>query len=497
MTEARKSFLNMISGLVYQMVSVVVGLIIPRLILVYFGSETNGLLNSLTQIFQYMALLEAGVGVVSTQVLYRRISKKDYCGIRSCLTATAYYYRNTGILYTDVVLIFSIIYPIIISSELPSLSVSWLIISFGINGALNFFVAGKYKILLEADGRKYIINVAALTAAILSNLTKTFLILKGYSIVIVQLGYSLISLLQLLMISCYAKSQYQWLRKRTSPDFHAITQRYSALIHQVSGLIFGSTDMILLTAMCDLKIVSVYATYNMVANMVNNLLSQVSGSVSFKMGQLYQADKEKYIIFHHMFEIVNFILVFTAFTILYLFLLPFMALYTKGITDINYLDPKLPLLFVLVQLLSAGRTASGNVINYAGHFQKTQWRAIFESVINLTVSIIGIYYLGIYGALLGTIAALLYRSNDVTWYAAKKLLGIRPWYTYRRWLSCGIIFLAITILSKKINFMSKSYLQLFGKAVITGIILFMIYSIVEGIIERKAIIKWFRTQKFV
>ena len=482
----------MLSGLISQMVSVVVGLIIPRLILIYFGSETNGLLNSLTQIFQYIALLEAGVGVVSTQVLYGKLSKDDYQEIRSCLSATEYYYRNTGILYTDVVLIFALCYPLFISSSLSSVEVSWLIISFGINGALNFFISGKYRILLEADGRKYVINIAGLTAALFANLVKVFLILRGYSIVIVQFGYSFINLLQLLIIYCYAKQQYRWIRRKAAPNFHAIEQRYSALIHQISGLIFGSTDMILLSAMCDLKIVSVYATYNMIANMVNNLLSQINGSVSFKMGQLYQTDKEKYIIFHHMFEIVNFILVFTAFTVMYLFLLPFMALYTKGITDINYLDEKLPLLFVLVQLLSAGRTASANVINYAGHFQKTQWRAILESVINLTVSILGIYYLGIYGALLGTIVALLYRSNDTTWYAAKKLLYIQPWYTYRRWLSCGIIFFGITIVSKNVNFMSKNYLQLLGKAVATGIILFLVYSVVEGIIERKAIVKCLR-----
>lgn len=479
----------MLSGLIFQVVSVAVGLIIPRLILIYFGSETNGLLNSLTQIFQYIALLEAGVGVVSTQVLYGKLSNKNYQEIRSCLSATAYYYRNTGILYTDVVLIFAIFYPALISSSLSSQEVSWLVISFGINGVLNFFIAGKYKILLEADGRKYVINIAALTAALAANLVKIFLILKGYSIVIVQFGYSLISLLQLLIIYCYTKKQYRWIRRKTAPNFHAIEQRYSALIHQISGLIFGSTDMILLSAMCDLKIVSVYATYNMIANMVNNLLSQINGSVSFKMGQLYQTDKEKYINFHHMFEIGNFILVFTAFTVMYLFLLPFMTLYTKGITDINYLDEKLPLLFVLVQLLSAGRTASANVINYAGHFQKTQWRAILESIINLTVSIVGIYYLGIYGALLGTITALLYRSNDTTWYAARKLLCIKPWYTYRRWLSCGIIFLGIIIISKNVNFMSENYLQLLEKAVVTGVILFLVYSVVEGIIERKIIVK--------
>ena len=176
-----------------------------------------------------------------------------------------------------------------------------------------------------------------------------------------------------------------------------------------------------------------------------------------KKGQLYQADKDKYLLFHHIFEIVNFIIVFTAFTVTYLYLLPFISLYTEGITDVNYLDKRLPILFVLVQLLSSGRIASGNVINYAGHFQKTQSRAVLESAINIVVSVVGIYYLGIYGALMGTIAALMYRVNDVAWYSAKKLLNISPWYTYRRWISCGILFAGISMLSKSFSFTVNNY----------------------------------------
>ena len=41
----------MLSGLILQVVTMMVGLIIPRLVLVHYGSETNGLLNSITQIF--------------------------------------------------------------------------------------------------------------------------------------------------------------------------------------------------------------------------------------------------------------------------------------------------------------------------------------------------------------------------------------------------------------------------------------------------------------
>ena len=487
MTETKKSICNMLSGLILQVVTMMVGLIIPRLVLVHYGSETNGLLNSITQIFNYVALLEAGVGIVSTQVLYERLAKHDYSGISSCLSATVHYYRNTGLIYSAVVFLCAVIYPWIVHTEINRWEVFWIIISFGLNGTFNFFISGQYRILLEADGQKYIINTVNLTVSIFANICKAVLIIFGFSVVTMQVGYSLVALMQVLGIWFYGKSQYSWLDRMAVPDLQAVSQRYSALVHQVSGLIFGSTDMILLSVFCDFKMVSVYSTYSMITNLVSNLLAQISGSVSFKMGQLYQADKDKYLLFHHIFEIVNFIIVFTAFTVTYLYLLPFISLYTEGITDVNYLDKRLPILFVLVQLLSSGRIASGNVINYAGHFQKTQSRAVLESAINIVVSVVGIYYLGIYGALMGTIAALMYRVNDVAWYSTKKLLNISPWYTYRRWISCGILFAGISMLSKSFSFTVNNYGQLLLKAVMSGVIIFFLYTGMELILERKII----------
>lgn len=493
-TEVQKSVYNLISGVGGQIVSAVVGLIIPRLILLHYGSEANGLLNSVNQIFQYVALLEAGVGTVTTQALYSRIARNDREGISSCMQATAHYYRNTGIAYSAVVVFFAVLYPYVFHVEFPAGQVAGMITLMGVNGAINFFTAGRYRILLEADGQKYIWNTANMVTMTLANLIKALLIIQGKSMIIMQLGYTAVSLLQLAAVYGYGKKKYSWLDKKIKPDFSAVSQRYSALVHQVSGLIFGSTDMILLTAMCDLKQVSIYSVYSMVMNLVNNLISQISGSVTYKMGQIYYKDKERFILYHHVYEIANLILVFSAFTVAYLFLPAFIGLYTAGITDANYQQAYLPILFVLVQLLSCGRTASANVINYAGEFKNTQNRSIIESVINIVVSIVGIRYFGIYGALFGTIAALLYRTNDMIWYAAKRILQISPWYTYRRWLGCGALFVVIGRVQNSLLIQAAGYLELVLKAAVSGIVFMILYSVMEIILDWKFLHRFWKNK---
>ena len=46
---------NTFSSLAFQVVTVICGFILPRLILKYYGSETNGLVSSIQQFLQIIA----------------------------------------------------------------------------------------------------------------------------------------------------------------------------------------------------------------------------------------------------------------------------------------------------------------------------------------------------------------------------------------------------------------------------------------------------------
>ena len=55
---SKKIKLNFIFSVIAQAVSLLVGIIVPRLFIINYGSEANGYINSINQIFVYVALLE-------------------------------------------------------------------------------------------------------------------------------------------------------------------------------------------------------------------------------------------------------------------------------------------------------------------------------------------------------------------------------------------------------------------------------------------------------
>lgn len=69
--EKKDSIINLIYGVLSQVIVRVLGLLLLRLNIVNYGSEVNGLLSSMT-------LLVTGIGVTTLQTFYAQILKADH-----------------------------------------------------------------------------------------------------------------------------------------------------------------------------------------------------------------------------------------------------------------------------------------------------------------------------------------------------------------------------------------------------------------------------------
>jgi hypothetical protein len=210
-TEVQKGIANMIWGVIGQIITLVLGMVIPRIILTNYGSEMNGFLNSVTQVFTYMALLEAGVGGSTLQALYKPVAQKNKDSINSILSATAAYYKKTGIVYFLVLILLALIYPLIVTSEIPKSTMFLVILFNGMSGCIGFFVQNKFKILLQAEGKNYIIINVTTIITVLTSIMKVVLLLKGCDIVLVQFCFGIISSLQTIYYYGYQRKKYQWI----------------------------------------------------------------------------------------------------------------------------------------------------------------------------------------------------------------------------------------------------------------------------------------------
>ena len=80
MNNIKKSKVNFLVSLIYQIVAIVLGLMIPRIAMIGYGSNINGLLSSAIQFVGYLSLLEAGIQAVAQKALYKTVGRNDITG---------------------------------------------------------------------------------------------------------------------------------------------------------------------------------------------------------------------------------------------------------------------------------------------------------------------------------------------------------------------------------------------------------------------------------
>lgn len=485
----KRGIYNLFFGLISSFVSIVTGILVPRLFLVSFGSEANGLVSSVGQVFSYVGLMEAGISATAIQALYKPIAEGDRLQINRVLSASNGYFKKIGILYLGCVFLVAIFYPVIVHSDLPRWQVVGVVLFSGLGGAINFLLQQNYVVLLAAEGRSYVITNLNLIVSISASISKVCMLLLKFNIVYIVGVQFALSLLRILLLRLFMKKQYDWVNTSVEPDCSALSKRRYVMAQQISYFVYSNTDILVLSIFCDLKVVSVYTVYNVVIGVIEGILSTCSSSFTFALGMLYSEDNQKFKKMLNIYDSGYMTLLFALFSVVYLCIIPFLSVYTRGIYDTNYLDYKLALLFVVLKMVAVLPSLGQNVASLAGHFKETERMAIIEAVSNVVISLICVSFIGIYGVLVGSIVSTFYRGIVVTNYVNRNILKNTKKESaakYIRWTVYLIAFAIGCFFAKSMIPASvSSYLEWIKVAILCTVSSLGVYGILWVLLDRK------------
>ena len=168
------------------------GFIVPRLMIKGYGSDVNGLVNTVTQIFTYMALLEAGIGQAARNALYKPFANKNQEEISTIASSAQHYYRRITVIYGFAVIALSALLPYIIISDVPKLTIFLIVIFQGFANVIVFYFVQTKSIILQVDGKGYIAQTVTVVNKTASYAAQIGLALMGVSIVFLQVAHDLL-----------------------------------------------------------------------------------------------------------------------------------------------------------------------------------------------------------------------------------------------------------------------------------------------------------------
>lgn len=136
---SRKAIVNTIAGLLYELVAVICGFILPRLILTAFGSSYNGVTSSITQFLGYVSLMRAGIGGVTRAALYKPLANKDSAEISGVINATNNFLKRVAVIFAVSMIAFAAIYPFFVKEDFDWLFTFSLVLILGISTFAQYF----------------------------------------------------------------------------------------------------------------------------------------------------------------------------------------------------------------------------------------------------------------------------------------------------------------------------------------------------------------------
>lgn len=467
-----------------KIVLMLLSIVIPRLFILSYGSEVNGLLSTITQIFSYLALLEAGIGNASINALYKPLDNKNHEQVNQVIGESRAYFRRVTLFYALGVIGFSVAYPLLADSKVDAVTIAGIILLQGIGNCVTYYFSAAHTQLLIADGKNYFVDVITFCINVGTSLSKIILVSAGFDILIVHLVFLVVTLFKAPLILGLCYKQYPWLKPIKTKRFNSIQERGAFIVHEISTTIFSSTDVFLISTFCSFSLASVYSVYQMIFGALNTMVNTANAGLGFLLGQNYYKDHQKFLSLYDRYSTLYSGIVFVVMTVAHLMITPFISLYTAGVADVNYQMAGLSLLFVLINLMSGVRAVAARLIAVTGHADKTKYRSIFETVINLTASVILVNWIGIYGVLVGTIIALLYRTNDIIIYANKVILERSPWHEYKGLLINSAVFAIIAIIAPQFIIPAGSYLELIVSGFFVTVVVLVIYGSVMILMNR-------------
>ncbi len=472
MSNKKNILLNVSSSLIQKAISLIYYFIIPILIIKTFGSEVNGLVSSITQFVAYISLLEMGIGSVIMYSLYGPLVKKDSEEISSILGASSKFFRRIGFFFIIYLFFLCICYPYFVR-QFNYWYVLSLIIIISLSKLFEYFFGMIYTLFLRADQKDYIINIANSVSYILNLLLIFSLIKFKCNVQLVYLVSSFSYILRPVFLRIFFNRKYKYkINRKTN---YKLTKQWDCLIHHIAFTVQSNTDIIVLTVFTNIINVSIYSIYNVVITGIRSIVLSFTSGIEAMFGKVLVNDnkkeiKEKFNIYAFLFYTI----VAIIFSCTLILILPFIKVYTRNITDINYINNIFAYLVVFAELSYIIRLPFSNVVFAKGHFKQTRNFSIIEPVVNIALSVLLVIKYGLVGVAIGTLISMLIRSIGFIVYASKNILNMDLLHSFKYVIILYIEVLIIFIIHLLIN---NIFVSNYFEWIILSIITFIIVSI--------------------
>lgn len=429
----RNAIYNLLSNVVTMLLSFV-----TRTLFIYtLGVKYLGLNGLFTSILGVLSLADLGISTAITYSLYQPLSDDNQNKIGQIIALFGKMYKIIGtIIFVLGLCLVPFLKYLVNFPEGININYYVIYLLFLINSVSTYLFFSYKNTVLYANQQSYLTVKYEIFYSIITMISQiiVLLILENYYIYLLIPIF--INIFKNYRISKIAEGFFPIIKiKKFDPldkkdKKEIIKNVYSISMIKISGIVYTSSDNLVISTFINTSVVGYYSNYIMILNIIKSLVGSIFNSMVASVGNLNASESPeyKYLTFKRL-NFINFIIYAFCFICLNQLLNPFITVWIGG----KYVFKNMTVLLICLTFLIPGMN---NIINIykdgCGLFWETRFRTLLTAIVNITISIILVKKIGINGVLIGTILAYcltIYIVDPLVVYKNIFLMPVIKYYT--------------------------------------------------------------------
>ena len=410
-SRVKKSLLNARVNLIFYFLTLALSFFSRKIFLDCLGADFIGLTGTLSNLLGFLNLAELGIGSAIGYVLYKPLFEHDESKINEIISVFGYLYRWIGLIILGAGCLLACFLPLIFPDTMFNLGLIYFAyFSFLISSLIGYFANYK-QTLLGADQKNYVVTAYFQTANIIKALIQlafAYYTRNYYLWVVIELIFGII---YSVILNWKINQVYPWLKSEVRlgkqlfkkyPEVIRYTKQL--FVHKLGFFFQCQTTPFFIYAFVSLQTVAYYGNYTIIIDKINALVNNFLDSTGAGIGNLIaEGNQSKIIRVFWELMAIRFLTAGSIVFAVYSLIDPFVALWLGK----EYLLPVSTLVLILANLfINQTRGVTDQFLYGYGLFSDT-WSPVAESIIYLITAIIGGYYIGLNGILLGNLVSML------------------------------------------------------------------------------------------
>lgn len=404
----KKAILNFIIDAIPQFIISLIGFIRIKVMLTTLGEENLAIYQLFGQLLAYVSLAELGLTAALSFTLYEPIFKNDHKKINSLLSGSRKVFNIIFIIMMVIGMILTLNISFFIKET--TLNIVFIEVCFFLMMFSNIitYVVVPYTVLYDSEQNKYRYAKYTQIVLLIKAIMEIIIILIFRSLLMMLIMNIIFAVLQNIIIIYLCKKDHKWLSLNEKEDYSFVKKTYELVPHKIGMLIANNIDVVIISKFLGLAQIVAYTSYMYIVNTLSNILSKINTATISGIGNLMVENKiNKGKKVYTSFLEYNAFVFFLA-TIICIPLYCVMSQFISLVYGSEYVLSNFTVfLFVFLVFYSIIRNDLNIYANAAGLFKETLICVTIEVIMNLSLSLILVKYIGITGVLLATVLSYI------------------------------------------------------------------------------------------